>query len=727
MTTAATASVPAVVAPPVMAVRSRLPGRVRWHVPAIEGRPVVAEAVALDLGSHPRIHDAVANATTGTVLLRFDADCTEADAASWVQSAVDRQCAADAATTRAEGTRRGARPSKAVARASSDTTLSPLRRLLQTTDAYKPLRRRAMAASIADGLADGIPPLLVGLATDTVSRGSASLLARLGFKTASSRLFALGGAGIAFWALAAIVEYARSRTSAELADAVRYDLRNQLYEHVQHLDIATVESKDVADWMAVLNQDVGQVHDFIRQGVEPLVAIGSNIVVVGASFAILSPGLAVAQLLAIPPLVAASMAMLRPIREKFIAARRDGDRVSAMLTGNVSGMATIASFNAQATEAGRVSAAGERFRASTREADKVEAIYVPTLRAIAGTGFLTTLVWGGAQVSRGTLSIGALDTMALSQLRLLAAVARMGVSLDNYQRTAAALDRIYRTLDMAPTITSGTRALPARAVRGDLAFRDVTFGYDPSRPVLRGLDLQCPAGRTVGIVGATGVGKSTLLKLLLRFYDVQDGRVEIDGADVRDLQLNDLRESIAMVSQQITLFAGTIHDNIAYARPGASRDEVAAAARTAEAQEFIEALPDGYDTLIGFGGLSLSGGQRQRLAIARAVLADRPILLFDEATSSLDHATEAAVQRSLAAATHGRTTIVVAHRLSTIRHADLIYVLDAGRVTESGRHDDLLAAGGTYASMWRVQTGDARHRAPVARAPRRAPRRKPPA
>jgi hypothetical protein len=187
MTTAATAIVPAIVASPVMFVRSRLPGRVRWHVPALEGRPVVAEAVAFDLGSHPRVHEAVANATTGTVLLRFDADCTEAEAASWVQGAVDRQSAADAATTRVERPRRRDRASTGVTRASNETALSPLRRLLQTTDAYKPLRRRAMAASIADGLADGIPPLLVGLATDTVSRGSASLLARLGFKTLRAR------------------------------------------------------------------------------------------------------------------------------------------------------------------------------------------------------------------------------------------------------------------------------------------------------------------------------------------------------------------------------------------------------------------------------------------------------------------------------------------------------------------------------------------------------------
>ena len=311
-------------------------------------------------------------------------------------------------------------------------------------------------------------------------------------------------------------------------------------------------------------------------------------------------------------------------------------------------------------------------------------------------------------MSGGALSAGALDTMAYSQLRLMAALARGGVSLDNYQKTSAALERVYRTLDTAPSVASGTRPLPLAGLAGDIVFDAVVFGYDPSRPVLNGLTMRCAAGRTTGIVGATGAGKSTLLKLLLRFYDIQSGSVRIDGVDVRELRLDDLRLAIAMVSQQITLFAGTIRDNIAYARPEASIEEVIAAARIAEAHDFIEALPGGYDSRIGFGGLVLSGGERQRLAIARAVLADRPILLFDEATSSLDHATEAGIQRSLDVATRDRTTVIVAHRLSTIRHADQIYVIDDGQVREVGRHDELLKADGIYASMWKVQTGAAR-------------------
>jgi ATP-binding cassette subfamily B protein len=616
------------------------------------------------------------------------------EAEGWLRAALHRQIlASDSAIVAAPHLDRPSGP-------------SPIARLLASTERHRALRTRTAIAGAADGLAEGIPPALIGLSIDTVTRGSTSLLASIGLKTASSRLFALGGIGAAAWALAAGLEYWHERTSSELANLVRHDLRNEIYQHIQTLDIATIESRESSDWLAVLDDDVRQVHHFIHEGIDPIVSIASNIVIVGATFLLASPAMAAAQLLLVPPLVLVSMSMLRPIRQRLVGARDDSERLDALLTDNVSGMATIASFTAEDREAARVLEASHRHVRSARHAYKLDSAYVPALRSIVGGGFLTTLVWGGSKVSQGTLSAGALDTMAYTQLRLMAALARAGVSLENYQKTSAALERIYRTLDTRPSIVGGAKALPRATMAGDLTFDGVVFGYEPSRPVFDGLTLRCPAGKTTAIVGSTGAGKSTLLKLMLRFYDVQDGRVAIDGIDVRDLTLETLRASMSLVSQNITLFAGTIRENIAYGRPGAPLEDVVAAAHTAEAHAFIEELPDGYDTPIGFGGLTLSGGQRQRLAIARAVLADRPILLFDEATSSLDYVTEAAIQRSLAEVTERRTTVIIAHRLSTIRHADVIYVLHEGRVYEAGQHAELLAADGLYAGMWKVQTGE---------------------
>jgi ATP-binding cassette subfamily B protein len=336
---------------------------------------------------------------------------------------------------------------------------------------------------------------------------------------------------------------------------------------------------------------------------------------------------------------------------------------------------------------------------------------------IIGTGFMATLVYGGMLVQRGELAVGAYNVVSTAQLRMLAAIGHFGASLQGYQRTSVSLDRVFRILDMEPTISSAEHAVPFSSVTRSIEFDNVSFGYDADRLVLRGFKLTIPAGKTVGVVGSSGAGKSTVLKLMLRFYDVTAGAVRYDGVDVRDLRLDDLHHSIAMVSQELAVFAGSIRDNIAYARPGATDADVRRAAEVAEAHEFIVALSDGYDTVIGHGGLALSAGQRQRLAIARVVLADRPILVFDEATSALDYQTEASVQRSLQQVTAGRTTVIVAHRLSTIRRADLIYVLDDGQVKERGRHDDLIAADGIYAAMWKVQTGEIVKRVPPTQPP----------
>jgi ATP-binding cassette subfamily B protein len=322
-------------------------------------------------------------------------------------------------------------------------------------------------------------------------------------------------------------------------------------------------------------------------------------------------------------------------------------------------------------------------------------------------GFVATLVYGGVLVTDGRLNVGAYSVLVFMTQRLLWPLTRLGQTIDLYQRAMASTNRVMDLLDTEPEITGGTQMMPVNMVRGEVTFENVHFEYGQhDMPVIRQLSLHLPAGKTAAIVGATGSGKTTLVKLLLRFYDVQSGRICLDGQDIRQLQLEDLRGAIGFVSQDVFLFHGTVRENIAYGTFGATLDEIVEAAKVAEAHDFIIELPQGYDTIVGERGQKLSGGQRQRLSIARAVLKDPPVLILDEATSSVDNETEAAIQRSMEKITVGRTTIIIAHRLSTVRHADMIFVLERGELREDGQHEELVSAGGIYAGLWKVQTGE---------------------
>jgi ATP-binding cassette, subfamily B, bacterial len=312
-----------------------------------------------------------------------------------------------------------------------------------------------------------------------------------------------------------------------------------------------------------------------------------------------------------------------------------------------------------------------------------------------------TLLLGGLSAVKGDLGVGTYSILIYLTQRLLWPLTRLGETLDLYQRGMASTNRVMDLLDTPIAIDSGHLTLPQ--ARGEIELKDVTFAYSDRSTVVNQLSLKIPAGQTIAIVGATGSGKSTLVKLLLRLYEIQSGEITLDGINIQNLQLADLRRSIGLVSQDVFLFHGSVRENIAYGSPAATLADVIAAAKIAEADEFIDRLPDRYETIVGERGQKLSGGQRQRIAIARAVLKNPPILILDEATSAVDNETEAAIQRSLDKITLDRTTIAIAHRLSTIRNAHCIYVMDRGELVEAGTHDELLAVNKIYAGLWNIQ------------------------
>jgi subfamily B ATP-binding cassette protein MsbA len=385
-------------------------------------------------------------------------------------------------------------------------------------------------------------------------------------------------------------------------------------------------------------------------------------------------------------------------------------RLTSRLEQTFQGVRQVKADNRESDEAAFANQLIEQLFKLKFKAARVQAISSPIMEMIGGVAIAVIIGYGGWQVIGGQMTPGtffSFITALLMVYRPLKTLAKLNSQL---QEGLAAADRIYDVLDHQPVIKDAPGAKPLEVTDADIRFGRVTFGYRPSRPALQALDLTIPAGKTVALVGPSGSGKSTILNLILRFYDVDQGAVTIGGHDLREVTLDSLRRSIALVSQDVVLFDDTVRANIAYGREGATEEEVVAAARGAAADEFIRALPEGYDTLIGPDGASLSGGQRQRLGIARAMIKDAPILLLDEATSALDSEAERMVQEALGRLMRGRTTVVIAHRLSTIVGADIIAVVTDGRIVEQGDHPSLLAQGGTYARLYDQQFRDQQSR-----------------
>ncbi|WKZ83694.1 MAG: ABC transporter ATP-binding protein [Acidimicrobiia bacterium] len=583
----------------------------------------------------------------------------------------------------------------------------PLHRLWRYAAGHRAQVMRASAWSVLNKAFDIAPPMLIGAAVDIVVRQEGSVLASFGVRTPRSQIVVLALITFGIWLLESLFEYLHGVAWRNLAQTIQHELRIDAYTTMQTLELRYFEDRATGDLMAVLNDDVNQLERFLDRGANEILQVLTTAILIGAIFFYLAPGIAWLAFLPVPGILWGSFRFQRRLEPRYAAVRHQAAAVNAELSNRLGGIATIKAFTAEDDSVRRIAVESERYRAANRGAIRLSSAFSPLIRVVILVGFTATLVWGGFRAIDGSLEVGAYSVMVFLTQRLLWPLTRLGETFDLYQRAMASTNRILDVIDTAPAIGDGTIQLEAGEVKGEIRFEDVTFGYQASHPVLHRVSLEIPAGRTTAFVGATGSGKTTLIKLLLRFYDVDSGRITVDGHDLRTLSTRHLRRSIGLVSQDVFLFHGTVQENIAYGRPEAPFEEIRAAAEVAEAHEFIESLPDGYETIVGERGQKLSGGQRQRVSIARAVLLDPPILALDEATSAVDNETEAAIQRSLEKLSMGRTTIVIAHRLSTIRHADLIYVLTDGRVVETGTHEELVAMGGAYRGLWDVQTGEA--------------------
>jgi ATP-binding cassette, subfamily B, bacterial len=583
----------------------------------------------------------------------------------------------------------------------------PLRALWARHRAYRGRLVAALVMSTVNKVADVVPELLIGAAVDVVVRGEQSFAATLlGVDSRYAQLGWLAAINVAVWAIESVSQYVADVLWRGLAQGVEHDLRVEAYDHAQHLDMGWHESRRSGTTLATLNDDVNQLERFLDIGAPAILQTALNVVIVGAVFAAASWQLLLLAFMPIPVIVVGSLVFQRRLEPLYARVRETVADLSSALSTNLAGIATIKAFTAEDRERERIRSASQTYREANVAAIRSSAAFVPLVRMAILAGFTCTLLLGGWATLDGSLEVGLYSVLVFMTQRLLWPLTRVAEVLDLYQRGRASASRILALLAEPVTVPAGTATL-ARPVAGRVELRSVRAGYADGPDVLHGVDVVVPAGETHAIVGSTGSGKSTLLRMVLRFDDPRAGAVLLDGRDVRDLDWDSLRGSVGYVAQDVYLFAGSVADNVAYGRPDATRAEIRRACAAAAALDFVEALPNGLDSWVGERGVALSGGQRQRLALARALLREPAVLVLDEATSAVDNETEAAIQQSLRVAAAGRTAIVVAHRLSTVRHAHRIWVMDAGRIVEAGTHDELVALGGAYAALWGVQTGDA--------------------
>ena len=508
---------------------------------------------------------------------------------------------------------------------------------------------------------------------------------------------------VALAIIGALSAYTEKYLSAAAAKHVGFDLRHLLYHHVQRLSLSFYEHRQTGDMVVRLTSDIDAAEDFISSAALGIILNVLTLLGMMAMMFVLDWRFSLIGLSVAPFLFAVIFRFTRRIRSAARDVKRKESELASVVQESIASVRVVKAFGQEDFEERRLDRESQEAVDLSLRARSYKARLAPSVDVLVALGTALVLLYGVRLVLRNELTAGALLVFIAYLGKMYKPMKDLSKMSDTLSKAAVSFERIGELLSIERQVRDRPGALPARSLRGRVEFSHVAFGYRPGQTVLRDVSLLVEAGQRAAIVGLTGSGKSTLIGLIPRLYDVTGGRVLVDGRDVRDYTLQSLRQQVSFVLQDTVLFRASIAQNIAYGKPGATRDEIVSAARLANAEEFILRLPNGYDTVIGERGDTLSGGQRQRIAIARAVIRDSPILLLDEPSAALDPASEALIFEGLTRLMAGRTCITIAHRLATIRQADVIFVLDEGVVAERGSHEDLLARGGLYARLYRQQ------------------------
>ncbi|MAF78998.1 MAG: ABC transporter [Halobacteriovoraceae bacterium] len=560
--------------------------------------------------------------------------------------------------------------------------------------------------SILNKIFDLAPPILIGMAVDIVVKKEESYLSQYGLHEVMDQLYVLAFLTFLVWAFESLFEFLFKVKWRNIAQSMQHLLRIDGHRHLQTLDLKFFEDKSSGNLISVLNDDVNQLERFLDGGANSLIQVTTTVITVGTIFIYKSPMVAIFSFLPVPLILLGSFYYQKMIQPRYRDVRDQAGLLSSLLNNSILGMLTIKSYTAEASQQSRLEAQSLSYSAANSKAIKLSSSFSPLIRMVVLMGFLFTLVLGGYYTTTGALEVGSYSVLVFMTQRLLWPLTGLGETFDLFQRAMGSTQRIFDLMDTPVEIKGGDSKKDINIDQMDMSFNDVSFQYEKSDGlILDNISFSISSGQTVGLVGPTGSGKSSLVKLLLRFYEFQKGEILLGEQSIRDWDFGLLRKSFSYVGQDVYLFNGTVADNILFGSEEGSMDDVIAAAKKAWAHDFIEELPHGYQTLIGERGQKLSGGQKQRLSLARAILKNAPIFIFDEATSAVDNETEAAIQKSLEELTKTKTAIIIAHRLSTVVNADKILVLNRGQIVEQGTHHELLENKGVYSSLWQVQTG----------------------
>ena len=573
----------------------------------------------------------------------------------------------------------------------------------------RPWRAKARFAALCSTLNkifDIAPEVLIGVAVDLVVEKENSFVASLGFGSIESQVLFLGLITFIIWALESLFQYIYSIQWRGLAQMVEHEVRVSAYDHSQRLGLSWHEEQATGNITAILNDDVNQLERFLNDGVNQIIQVIVSTICIGFIFFYISPLIASIAVLPVPIIFLVSFLFQKKLSPKYKNVRDKVGALNSSVFNNLIGIQTIKSFMTFKHEKGRVSELSKEYQKENIGAISISSAFVPVIRMGVLAGFLGTILIGSHMALSGTLAVGSYSVLVFLTQRFLWPFTTLGTLVDDFERSMASSQRIFDLLNTDVHIPEPKNPTKLDNLRSDILFDSISFNYPGGQTLFHEFSMHIKNGTSVGIVGDTGSGKTTLAKLLLRLYDPVSGAIKIGDSDIKDVSIESLRNKIGVVNQETFLFDGSIRKNIAYGNKDCEENDIIKAAEQSQCTEFISSLSNGYDTIIGERGQKLSGGQKQRLAIARAIVRQPDILIFDEATSSVDNKTERLIQKTFMDIKQDRTMIIIAHRLSTIRNCDNIFVIKNSRIHEQGTHDELMKNSNSfYAELWNIQTG----------------------